>query len=136
MVSLQRIRCEIAGSPERAASRSSSACPRSRAPASDSTTSTSYPARAAASAMPEPIVPPPTTKTPSAIDRAPSREELQTLRHRWLDMKKPRWRLRQSSYLVDSPYMRLRVDEVELPDGTVVPNYYVRESRGFVTILA
>lgn len=51
-------------------------------------------------------------------------------------MKKPGWRLRQSSYLVDSPYMRLRVDEVELPDGTIVPNYYVRESRGFVTILA
>lgn len=32
--------------------------------------------------------------------------------------------------------MRLRIDEVELPDGTIVPNYYVRESRGFVTILA
>lgn len=51
-------------------------------------------------------------------------------------MKKPQWRLRASSYVVDSPYMRLRVDEVELPDGTIVPNYYVRESRGFVTILA
>jgi len=32
--------------------------------------------------------------------------------------------------------MRLRADELELPDGTVVPNYYVRESFGFVTILA
>jgi ADP-ribose pyrophosphatase len=51
-------------------------------------------------------------------------------------MRKPQWRLRASSYVVDSPYMRLRVDEVELPDGTIVPNYYVRESRGFVTILA
>jgi ADP-ribose pyrophosphatase len=51
-------------------------------------------------------------------------------------MKKPGWRLRRSSYLVESPYMRLRVDEVELPDGTIVPNYYVRESRGFVTIVA
>jgi ADP-ribose pyrophosphatase len=51
-------------------------------------------------------------------------------------MEKPGWRLRASHYLVDSPYMRLRVDEVELPDGTVVPNYYVRESRGFVTVLA
>ena len=28
--------------------------------------------------------------------------------------------------------MRLRVDELQLPDGTVVPNYYVRESEGFV----
>lgn len=32
--------------------------------------------------------------------------------------------------------MRLRVDEVVLPDGTVVPSYYVRESRGFVAIAA
>jgi 8-oxo-dGTP pyrophosphatase MutT (NUDIX family) len=51
-------------------------------------------------------------------------------------MKKPGWRVRASSYVVDSPYMRLRIDEIVLPDGTIVPNYYVRESRGFVTILA
>lgn len=30
--------------------------------------------------------------------------------------------------------MRLRVDELELPDGTVVPDYYVRESAGFVIV--
>ncbi len=51
-------------------------------------------------------------------------------------MEKPIWRVRSSSYVVDSPYMRLRVDEVVLPDGSIVPNYYVRESSGFVTILA
>ena len=51
-------------------------------------------------------------------------------------MEKPRWLLRSSTYVVDSPYMRLRVDEVELPNGTIVPNYYVRESTGFVTMLA
>lgn len=51
-------------------------------------------------------------------------------------MEKPRWRVRASTYLVDSPHMRLRSDEVELPDGTVVPNYYVRESHGFAAILA
>jgi 8-oxo-dGTP pyrophosphatase MutT (NUDIX family) len=32
--------------------------------------------------------------------------------------------------------MRLRVDEIVLPDGTIVPNYYVRESRGFVIVFA
>ena len=32
--------------------------------------------------------------------------------------------------------MRLRSDEVELPDGTVIANYYIRESRGFVMIFA
>jgi len=51
-------------------------------------------------------------------------------------MEKPRWRVRASTYIVDSLYMRLRMDEVELPDGTIVPNYYVREARGFATILA
>lgn len=30
--------------------------------------------------------------------------------------------------------MRLRCDEVELPDGTIIPDYYVRESDGFVFI--
>jgi len=51
-------------------------------------------------------------------------------------VKKPVWRVRSSSYIVDSPFMRLRVDEVVLPDGSIVPNYYVRESSGFVIILA
>lgn len=49
-------------------------------------------------------------------------------------MQKPGWRLRASRYVVESPYMRLRMDEVELPDGTIVPNYYVRESAGFVVV--
>ncbi len=51
-------------------------------------------------------------------------------------MEKPGWRLRASRHVVDSPYMRLRCDELELPDGTILPEYYVRESSGFVTILA
>ncbi|MBV8345377.1 MAG: NUDIX hydrolase [Candidatus Eremiobacteraeota bacterium] len=51
-------------------------------------------------------------------------------------MEKPLWRIRSSSYVVDSPHMRLRVDEIVLPDGTIVPNYYVRESHGFVVIAA
>ena len=50
-------------------------------------------------------------------------------------MEKPIWRRRASSYVVDSPFMRLRADEVELPNGTIVHDYYVRESRGFVTVL-
>jgi ADP-ribose pyrophosphatase len=50
-------------------------------------------------------------------------------------MEKPQWRRRSFSYLVDSPHLRLRVDEVELPNGTIVPDYYVREARGFVTVV-
>jgi ADP-ribose pyrophosphatase len=51
-------------------------------------------------------------------------------------MRKPGWLVRSSRYVVDSPYMRLRSDEIELADGTIVENYYVRESHGFVTVLA
>lgn len=49
-------------------------------------------------------------------------------------MEKPIWRRRSSTYIADSPHMRMRVDEVELPDGTVIPAYFVRESAGFVIV--
>jgi ADP-ribose pyrophosphatase len=51
-------------------------------------------------------------------------------------MQKPQWRRRASRYVVDSPHLRLRSDELELPDGSIVPDYYVREAPGFVTIVA
>lgn len=51
-------------------------------------------------------------------------------------MEKPIWRVRSSTLLVDSPYLRLRCDDIELPNGTVLPEYYVRESIGFVMIFA
>jgi len=51
-------------------------------------------------------------------------------------VEKPHWQRRSSTYLVDSPFMRLRADEVELPDGTVIEQYFVRESRGFVVAFA
>jgi ADP-ribose pyrophosphatase len=51
-------------------------------------------------------------------------------------MQHPNWRRRSSTYVVDSPYMRLRADEVELPDGTIVHDYYIRESAGFVVVMA
>ena len=51
-------------------------------------------------------------------------------------MEKPLWRRRSSTYLVESEHLRLRSDEVELPNGTVIENYYVRESLGFVMVFA
>lgn len=46
------------------------------------------------------------------------------------------WTIRSSTYRVDEKFLRLRSDTVELPDGTVVENYYVRESRGFAIMVA
>ncbi|MBV8155765.1 MAG: NUDIX hydrolase [Candidatus Eremiobacteraeota bacterium] len=51
-------------------------------------------------------------------------------------MQKPHWTRRSSKYLVESPFMRLRADEIELPDGTIVPEYFIRESAGFVIAFA
>ena len=51
-------------------------------------------------------------------------------------MEKPVWQVRASEYVVKSPYMRLRRDEVVLPNGTVIEDYYVRESDGFAIIFA
>lgn len=46
------------------------------------------------------------------------------------------WTVRSSSYLFDRPFLRIRNDTVELPDGTIISDYFVRESRGFVIIAA
>lgn len=51
-------------------------------------------------------------------------------------MKIPNWQVTASSYIVESPYLRLRKDSLELPDGTLIDEYYVREGRDFVVGLA
>jgi ADP-ribose pyrophosphatase len=51
-------------------------------------------------------------------------------------MEKPLWRRRSSTYVIESPHLRIRSDEVELPNGVVLPHYYVRESGGFAMIFA
>ncbi|MGH7736612.1 MAG: NUDIX hydrolase [Candidatus Tyrphobacter sp.] len=51
-------------------------------------------------------------------------------------MEKPAWRLLDSHYVVDSRFMRIRQDRVALPNGTVLPEYFVRESAGFVIVFA
>jgi 8-oxo-dGTP pyrophosphatase MutT (NUDIX family) len=46
------------------------------------------------------------------------------------------WTVRSSSYRVDEPFLRVRSDTVELPNGTVIDEYFVRESRGFAIVAA
>ena len=46
------------------------------------------------------------------------------------------WKITASSYAIDTPYLRLRKDSIDLPGGVHVPDYYVRESRGFAVIFA
>ena len=46
------------------------------------------------------------------------------------------WRVVDSAIVIESPYFKLRCDQIELPDGTRVGDYYVRESRGFSVVFA
>ena len=46
------------------------------------------------------------------------------------------WRVLSSAYRIETPYLRLRADRVELPNGQVVDDYFVRESRGFCIVFA
>jgi ADP-ribose diphosphatase len=49
-------------------------------------------------------------------------------------MEKPQWRVRSRTYIVESEFLRLRRDEIELPGGERITDYYVRESPGFVIV--
>jgi ADP-ribose pyrophosphatase len=54
-------------------------------------------------------------------------------------MSEPRlrpWRIISSEYRVVTPFLRLRADRVELPNGDVVDDYFIRESRGFCIVFA
>jgi 8-oxo-dGTP pyrophosphatase MutT (NUDIX family) len=46
------------------------------------------------------------------------------------------WTIRTSVYRIDEPFLRVRSDTVELPDGTIIDGYFVRESRGFAVVAA
>lgn len=51
-------------------------------------------------------------------------------------MDEPAWQVTASSYVLDSPYLRVRSDRVRLPNGTIIEDYFVRESRGYVIVFA
>ena len=43
------------------------------------------------------------------------------------------WHVVESHLVIDTPHLRLRRDDIELPSGTRI-EYYVRESRGFAIV--
>lgn len=46
------------------------------------------------------------------------------------------WKVISSQRVIDTPYLRLRRDSIELPGGIRIDDYYVRESHGFVIVFA
>ncbi|HVA37666.1 MAG TPA: NUDIX hydrolase [Candidatus Dormibacteraeota bacterium] len=53
-----------------------------------------------------------------------------------MDASERRWRITESEVVIDTPWLRLRRDRVDLPGGRTIEDYYVRESRGFAVIFA
>lgn len=49
------------------------------------------------------------------------------------DMK---WRVLDSEYLFNRPWLTVRCDKVELPNGTVHPEYYVLEYPKWINVIA
>jgi len=46
------------------------------------------------------------------------------------------WTVVESAIVIETPFLRLRRDQIELPGGERVSDYYVRESRGFTVVFA
>ena len=46
------------------------------------------------------------------------------------------WKILSSRLVLKTPHLHLRADRVELPDGGIVDDYFVQESRGYSVIFA
>ena len=47
-----------------------------------------------------------------------------------------KWKVLRSEYLIRRPWLTARRDEVELPDGRTIPEYYVLEYPDWVNVIA
>jgi 8-oxo-dGTP pyrophosphatase MutT (NUDIX family) len=45
------------------------------------------------------------------------------------------WKVLSSERVLDATHLRVRRECIELPDGTIIPDYYITENRGWVGIV-
>jgi 8-oxo-dGTP pyrophosphatase MutT (NUDIX family) len=45
------------------------------------------------------------------------------------------WQTRSTRQILDSPYLKIRSEEITLPDGSTLNDYYIIENRGWVGIV-
>ncbi len=45
------------------------------------------------------------------------------------------WKVLSSHQVLDNPHLRIRCEEVAVPNGPVIPDYYIIENRGWVGIV-
>ena len=51
-------------------------------------------------------------------------------------MSEEPWKTLESKYLIRKPWLTARVDKLELPDGRIMPEYYVIEYPDWVNVIA
>ena len=51
-------------------------------------------------------------------------------------LKQDKWKTLSSEYLFNRPWLTVRRDSYELPDGRIVPEYYILEYPDWVNTLA
>lgn len=49
--------------------------------------------------------------------------------------RKCSWEVLSSHRILDTPYLKIRREQVTLPNGVVIPDYYIIENRGWVGIV-
>lgn len=42
------------------------------------------------------------------------------------------WEVLSSRKVLDTPFLKIRSERIELPDGTILPDYYIIENPGWV----
>jgi 8-oxo-dGTP pyrophosphatase MutT (NUDIX family) len=45
------------------------------------------------------------------------------------------WKIISSERVLDATHLKVRREQIELPDGTIIPDYYITENRGWVGIV-
>jgi hypothetical protein len=51
-----------------------------------------------------------------------------------MSMQEP-WTVLSTRQVVDTPYLKIRCEEVIVPTGLVIPDYYIIENRGWVGVV-
>ncbi|GAC1366218.1 MAG: NUDIX hydrolase [Ktedonobacteraceae bacterium] len=52
-----------------------------------------------------------------------------------VQQQKSLWKVLTSRQVIDTPFLKIRSEQVELPDGTILDDYYIIENRGWVGIV-
>ena len=50
------------------------------------------------------------------------------------EKKEKKWEILKSEYVLNSPYYKVKKEEVLLPDGSIIKDYFMRERKGWVLV--